>query len=280
MMGADALLKEVEERRTKALEALEAEYAAKRDEVKKRTDEQVAFVMESAKKESVTLAQKESTKVEGAAKLQAKKMLFDATEKLLESNVALLKQDLAEFAASPAYRTSWPGWSSYATKRLGGKIAVVCRKADEAALKAAGAKVISARPRLHGRVQGRERGPDPGARPHLRGSPAQPRGRRPRGRSSARSSGQPMISTQFAGLGRLRALSLSFLTRTSSTSSQGPRTPRRSPSSSSRRGTGPRSRPPLRSTSPRSSSRSPSTATSSASTGRRCRRSRSSARPP
>ena len=144
MMGVDALLKEVEDRRNKALEALDAEYSAKREEVKKRTAEQVAYLMDSAKKEAVTLAQKEVTKVEGASKLQSKKMLFDATEKLLESNIASLEQAMAEFAASPAYPELLAGMVKYASKRLGGKIGVVCRKADEAALKAAGAKVISA----------------------------------------------------------------------------------------------------------------------------------------
>ena len=92
MMGVDALLKEVEDRRKKALEALEAEYSAKREEVKKRTAEQVAYIMESAKKEAVTLAQKEVTRIEGAAKLQSKKLVFDATEKLLENNIAALKR--------------------------------------------------------------------------------------------------------------------------------------------------------------------------------------------
>jgi len=144
MMGVDALLKEVEDRRNKALEALEAEYGAKRDEVKKRTAEQVAYLMDSAKTEAVSLSQKEVTKVEGASKLQAKKMLFDATEKLLENNIASLEQAMAEFAASPAYPELLASMVKYASKRLGGKVGVICRKADEAALKAAGAKVVSA----------------------------------------------------------------------------------------------------------------------------------------
>jgi len=143
-MGVDALLKEVEDRRKKALEALEAEYNAKREEVKKRTAEQVSYLMDSAKKEAVILAQKEVTKVEGASKLQSKKMVFDATEKLLENNIASLEQALAEFAASPAYPELLARMAKYASKRLGGKIGVVCRKSDEAALKSAGAKVLSA----------------------------------------------------------------------------------------------------------------------------------------
>ena len=143
MMGVDALLKEVEDRRTKALEALEAEYSSKRDEVKKRSAEQVAYIMESAKKEAVSLSQKEVTKIEGAAKLQSKKLLFDATEKLLENNIAALKDALAELASSPSYDELLAKMAKYASKRLDGKISVACRKQDEAALKAAGAKVAS-----------------------------------------------------------------------------------------------------------------------------------------
>src|ERR1700752_2129592 len=103
MMGVDALLKEVEDRRKKALDALEAEYGAKGEEGRKKTAEQVAYIMDSAKKEAVSLAQKEGTKIDGAAKLQSKKLLFDATEKLLENNIAALRDALAEMASSPSY---------------------------------------------------------------------------------------------------------------------------------------------------------------------------------
>jgi V/A-type H+/Na+-transporting ATPase subunit E len=144
MMGVDALLKEVEERRKKAIEALESEYSIKREEVKKRTEEQLAYVLGSAKREGEALAQKEKTRIEGAAKLQAKKMVFDATEKLLESNISALRGALAELAASPAYSELLSRMDRYASTRLGGKIAVACRKGDEAALKAAGAKISSA----------------------------------------------------------------------------------------------------------------------------------------
>jgi V/A-type H+/Na+-transporting ATPase subunit E len=143
MMGVEALLKEVEERRRKAIEALDSEYSAKREEVKKRTEEQLVYISEAAKKEAAALSQKETMRVEGAAKLQAKKVVFDATEKLLENNIEALRDSLAQLAASPAYPDLLSGMAAYASKRLDGKIVVTCRKGDEAALKAAGAKVAS-----------------------------------------------------------------------------------------------------------------------------------------
>lgn len=143
MMGVESLLREVEQKRSKALEALEAEYDAKRAEVKKRSAEQISYIAESATKEGASLSQKEMARVDGAAKLRSKKIIFDATEKLLENNVDLLREELAGFARSAQYRELLVRMVDYAGKRLGGKISVLCRKEDEADLKAAGAKIAA-----------------------------------------------------------------------------------------------------------------------------------------
>ena len=143
MMGIDSLLKEVEEKRSKALEALEEEFRTKREEVAKRTASESSYIAEAAAKESIDLSQKETTRVLGAAKLQAKKTMFDAIETLLENNISLLKEELANYAGSSAYKELLSKMAAYATKRLGGKVVVVCREEDAAVLKAAGAKVAS-----------------------------------------------------------------------------------------------------------------------------------------
>jgi len=143
MMGVDALLNEVEEKRKKALEALDSEYASKREEVKKRTDEQIGFVRESAKRDAAALAQKETTRIQGAAKLQAKKLIFDGTEKLLENNISALRDVLRNDASGPEYRALLRKMAHYASRRLGGKISVICRDGDAASLRAADAKIIS-----------------------------------------------------------------------------------------------------------------------------------------
>ena len=70
-------------------------------------------------------------------------MGFDATEKMLESNISALKQVLAEFADSKEYSQLLPRLVQYASKRLGGNIGVRCRAADAQAIKKAGAKVLS-----------------------------------------------------------------------------------------------------------------------------------------
>jgi len=142
-VGAEALLREVEERRKKALEQLEAEYSAKKAALAKHTDEETSSIADSAKKEAAALAERESTRVSGAAKLQAKKMVFDATEKMLENNIAALRQALAEYTGSKEYPEELARMARYASKRLGEGVGVVCRPSDSGILKKAGARIVS-----------------------------------------------------------------------------------------------------------------------------------------
>jgi vacuolar-type H+-ATPase subunit E/Vma4 len=69
--------------------------------------------------------------------------MFGATEKMLEANVAALRQVLAEHANSKEYQDLLASMVAYANKRLGGSISVVCRPADAAAMKKQGVKVTS-----------------------------------------------------------------------------------------------------------------------------------------
>jgi vacuolar-type H+-ATPase subunit E/Vma4 len=140
---AETLLREVEDRRKKALEQLEAEYAAKRAEVLKRTEDETAYIKAAGNKEAVSLAEKERTRISGATKLQAKKMVFDAIEKMLETNMGSLRKALADLAQSKEYPALLTGMVKYASKRLGPRMGVVCRPGDEQALKKAGARLVS-----------------------------------------------------------------------------------------------------------------------------------------
>lgn len=142
-MAAETLLREVDEKRRKTIEQLESEYKAKREEVAKRAAEQRAYILESAKAQAAALAQRERIRITGAAKLQSKKMAFDATEKMLENNVALLKQALADFTTSKDYPDVLSKMLGYASKKLGPDMVAECRPADAPLLKKLGAKVGS-----------------------------------------------------------------------------------------------------------------------------------------
>jgi vacuolar-type H+-ATPase subunit E/Vma4 len=142
-VGAETLLGEVEERQKKALEQLEADYATREAEIAKHKAEQISSIAESAKKEASELAEKERARVSGVAKLQAKKIVFDSAEKMLENNILALKQVLAGYAESKDYPELLSRMVRYASKRLGGGVGVICRPSDAVIMKRLGAKTIS-----------------------------------------------------------------------------------------------------------------------------------------
>jgi vacuolar-type H+-ATPase subunit E/Vma4 len=142
-VAAEALLGEVEEKRKKTIQMLEAEYSAKKDEVEKKEAEQRSYILESAKKQADAVAQRERIRIGGAAKLKSKKMVFDATEKMLEANVEALRQVMADYADTKEYQDTLTSMVAYASKRLGESIGVRCRPADAAILKKSGVKVLS-----------------------------------------------------------------------------------------------------------------------------------------
>ncbi|MCL4355262.1 MAG: V-type ATP synthase subunit E [Nitrososphaerota archaeon] len=142
-MAAEALLGEVEAKCNDTIRALESEYLVKKGEVARKAAEQRSYIQESGKKEAEAAAQRERVRIEGAAKLQAKKMIFDATEKELESNLSALRQVLADYAESKEYQSMLAKMASYAQKKLGASISVECRPSDAAALKKLGVKVAS-----------------------------------------------------------------------------------------------------------------------------------------
>jgi V/A-type H+/Na+-transporting ATPase subunit E len=142
-VAGEPLLKEVEEKRKKTIDMLEAEYSAKNAEVTNRAAEQKAYILDSSKKEAAALAHREQIKIVGAAKLQSKKMVFDATERMLETNVSALKQVLADLPESKDYPDLLSRMVTYASRRLGGSISVRCRPSDATALKKLGVKAVS-----------------------------------------------------------------------------------------------------------------------------------------
>jgi V/A-type H+-transporting ATPase subunit E len=143
-LAAEGLLAELEERRKKLLSNLESEYQSKRQQIEKPLQSELTSISETAQARATELSQRERVRIEGAGKLQAKKSLFDATEKMLENNLAALKDAFAKYATTDQYDDLLSRMVKYASKRLGGQIGLICRKNDAEKLSKIGARVISA----------------------------------------------------------------------------------------------------------------------------------------
>ncbi|MEM0075492.1 MAG: V-type ATP synthase subunit E family protein [Conexivisphaerales archaeon] len=143
LSGAEALLRELADKKAKALKSLEEEFEAKLKEVETQTAAAIAEIQQRAQDESKLQAEKERNRIIGASKLQAKKLIFDATEKMMKENLESLQQVLKSYTESEPYKDLLLRMANYASRRLGRGMVIKCREKDKAILNDKGFKVIS-----------------------------------------------------------------------------------------------------------------------------------------
>lgn len=140
LTGAEALLKELEQKKANGLNTVEHEFQLKIKELTEQTDRKIAEMEEGAKKEAVSKSFEESSRILGSAKLEAKRKLFDATERMLNSNLQLFQQALRNYTEGEAYADSLVRIAKYAAKRLGKGMVISCRMKDRKILEGKGFK--------------------------------------------------------------------------------------------------------------------------------------------
>jgi V/A-type H+-transporting ATPase subunit E len=143
-LSAETLLSELEEKRKKQLSNLESEFALRKQEIEKTVESELTRISQLADSKATELSLREKIRIEGAGKLQAKKILFDATEKMLERNLSAVRDAFSKYSLSKDYDELLSKMLRYASKRLGGEIGVICRRVDADRLEKLGATVISA----------------------------------------------------------------------------------------------------------------------------------------
>jgi vacuolar-type H+-ATPase subunit E/Vma4 len=143
LVGSNALLNEVEERRKRSLKSLEEEYAVKKKSFLEEAEEQRSQILDAAKREAASSSQKERLKILGTARLESKKIIFEAAEKMAEENVRRLKEALSEYADSDDYRDLLTKMVGYARTRLGEGTVFRCRARDASTIEGAKGKVLS-----------------------------------------------------------------------------------------------------------------------------------------
>ena len=142
-MAAETLLRQVEEKRKKDISKLDTEYSGKIEQIKKLLQVEISNISNNAKAQAAALSQREKVRIEGAGKLQAKKVIFDATESMLKDNLSAIKDAFGRYASTKEYGELLPRMVSYASSRLGGGIKLVCRKADVPILTKTGSILVS-----------------------------------------------------------------------------------------------------------------------------------------
>jgi vacuolar-type H+-ATPase subunit E/Vma4 len=133
-MTLEALVEEIRRRGEAELKETLANQRAEASKIEKERDRRVAEIEESSARATEIEVAREKAQRIAAAKLQSRKMLYEAREKRLEEGLRETRELLAAFTSTPAYPNVLKKMVDAATAALGKQLRVSGRSEDAAAL--------------------------------------------------------------------------------------------------------------------------------------------------
>mgnify|MGYP001303196057 CR=1 FL=1 len=130
-MSIESFIREIESRKKTEIESFEKEFNDKKTELETKKNETIKDLSENYDKESKTRSERESARIIESGKLEAKKILFDAINKNLDSTFNIIRQDLVEYTKKSEYKTVLEQMIKTCQKRLDKKITVHCKEEDK-----------------------------------------------------------------------------------------------------------------------------------------------------
>lgn len=134
-MSAEIFLKEIENRKRKELEALDRELAEKKDVLLRERNSRVEELQERYKKEARFKSEREYTRIVEAARLQARRIIFEAIDANLDSFLGAIKQELKNYTKNAQYKKTLEEMINVGRKKLGHDVRVHGREEDRQILK-------------------------------------------------------------------------------------------------------------------------------------------------
>ncbi len=137
-MSIDIFLQEIESRKKKDISNIDKEFDDKKSEIETKKNTAVKELQEHFSKEAKTNSEKKASRIIEAGKLEAKKILFKAINKNLDSTFDVIKQELGNYTNTPDYKKILEKMVETVKKTFDDKTTIHCRKEDESTLKAKG----------------------------------------------------------------------------------------------------------------------------------------------
>jgi len=157
-MSIETFIEEINGRKRRELEALITRLAEEKTSLQIKKDNTIKEIHEFFSNEARLKSEREAARIVEAARLQAKKILFDAINLNLDSAFEVIKGGLRSYANSNEYNVALQKMIGTARKNLGAKIKVSCREQDRSALADLGAPVIKTIQTIGGVIAENENG--------------------------------------------------------------------------------------------------------------------------
>ena len=142
-MSIETFLLEIENRKKRDLENLNKELDEKRTTIQNQRDTQIKEIQERFANEAKLKSEREFARIIESARLQAKKIIFDAINANMESTFNVIKQEIKNYAKSPEYKKTLETMVNISKKKLDQNITVHFREEDHTVLKERGVTIGS-----------------------------------------------------------------------------------------------------------------------------------------
>jgi len=134
-VSIDTFIDEIENRKKNDLADLDKKLNDKKSETEGKKNSAVKELKENYANEAKTKAEREGARIVEAGKLEAKKILFDAINKNLDSTFDVIKKELEGYSKKPEYKKVLQKLVDYSKKTLAKKIIIHCRDEDKSSFK-------------------------------------------------------------------------------------------------------------------------------------------------
>ena len=141
-MSIDQFVNEIQNRKKNDLASLDKKLSDKKSETNAKKNSAVKELKDNYANEAKTKAEREGARIVEAGKLEAKKILFDAINKNLDSTFDVIKKELDDYSKKPEYKKVMQKLVDYSKKMLAKELVVHCREEDKSFFKS-GVKVGS-----------------------------------------------------------------------------------------------------------------------------------------
>ncbi len=150
MSALNTFIQEIEGRKKREISTLNASLNEVKSKISKTKEESLKAIEEKYSNESKVKSQRESARISESARLQAKKILFDAINANMDSTFGKIKSELSDYTKKSEYRVILENMVNYAKRYLGEDIVIQCRAEDVDILKDMKVKIGSPIPTIGG----------------------------------------------------------------------------------------------------------------------------------
>ena len=124
-------IKEIKDRKNKKISILDSTLAEKKAKIHKLKQSTLKEIESQYSNEATARSQREASRIVEAARLQAKKILFNAINSNMNSTFEKITQELSQYTRKSDYKNTLKVMLRYAKAKLGENIIVHCREEDK-----------------------------------------------------------------------------------------------------------------------------------------------------